>query len=367
MSKIAIFLTALDGGGAERVMLNLAKGLIQLGVEVDLLLVKAEGVYLSQLPPQVRLIDFQQSRLLASIFSLVEYLKTERPQALITALDTNVIAAWIRRWSGITTRTILTVHNQLSLESRYGDSLKRKLTAPFACWFYGWADGVVAVSQGVAIDLVKIGLPKEKIKVIYNPIVDGELNHRIQQPCSHSWFEPNQPPVILGVGRLTKQKDFSTLLQAFALVRQQIPARLMILGEGEERLALESLVQKLNLESDVALIGFVDNPYMYMSQASVLVLSSVWEGFGNVLVEAMAAGTPVVSTDCPSGPAEILAYGKYGKLVEVGDTQAMARAIVQTLTEPTNIKLLQDRALEFSSDKVIAQYQQLVLQQFSRL
>ena len=359
MYKIAIFLTALDGGGAEKVMLNLAKGFIKSGIEVDLLLVKAEGAYISQIPPKVRLINFQQNRLLTSVFSLINYLKTEKPQILLTALDSNVIAAWIRRWTGISTTTIVTVHNNLSLESHYGKSMKLKLTAKFASWFYNWADNIVAVSEGVALDLIKIGLPKEKIKVIYNPIVDVELTNKIHESLEHSWFEAEQPPVILGVGRLTKQKDFSTLLRAFALVRRQTSAKLMILGEGEERSFLESLVQELDIESDVFFTGFLNNPYVYMSRAKVLVLSSIWEGFGNVLVEAMAAGTSVISTDCPNGPSEILAEGEYGALVPVGNEVAMAKAIIATLQETPNPQKLQKRANDFSLENAVIQYKNL--------
>ncbi|GAB4524354.1 MAG: glycosyltransferase [Pleurocapsa sp.] len=358
MSKVAIFLTALDGGGAEKVMLNLAQGFIESGISVDLLLVKAEGSYLSQIPPEVKLIDFQAHRLLSSIFSLISYLKTKQPQALITALDTNVIAAWLRRWGGISTTTIVTVHNNLSLESRHAKSIKRKLTAKFARWFYGWADNIVAVSHGVAQDLLKIGLPKEKIKVIYNPIVTSELMKKLQEQNSldSSWFAPGEPPVILGVGRLNEQKDFPTLIKAFAQLRQQQSVRLIILGEGEERSNLQALIEELDITQDVALPGFVDNPYIYMANATVLVLSSAWEGFGNVLVEAMAAGTPVVSTDCPSGPAEILANGKYGKLVAVGNKKELAQAIEKTIQQKSNPDILRQRANDFTLKQAIMHY-----------
>ncbi|NLO89188.1 MAG: glycosyltransferase, partial [Clostridia bacterium] len=187
---------------------------------------------------------------------------------------------------------------------------------------------VVAVSQGVADDLVKTtGLMRELIKVIYNPIVTPELLEKAKESIGHPWFKPGQPPVILSAGRLTAAKDFPTLIHAFARVRAERLARLMILGEGEERPNLESLVRELGLESDVSMPEFVENPYAYMARAAVFVLSSAWEGFGNVLVEAMAVGTPVVSTDCPSGPAEILEGGKWGKLVPVGDVEKLAKAL----------------------------------------
>jgi glycosyltransferase involved in cell wall biosynthesis len=168
--------------------------------------------------------------------------------------------------------------------------------------------------------------------VIYNPVLTPELIKSTKEPLDHPWFAPGEPPVVLGAGRLVEQKDFPTLIRAFAQVRQVRPARLMILGSGREQKRLEALVRELNLEEDVALVGFVKNPSAYMAYSPVFVLSSAWEGFGNVIVEAMAVKTPVVSTDCQSGPAEILDNGKYGSLVPVGDTKAMAEAILSVLS-----------------------------------
>jgi glycosyltransferase involved in cell wall biosynthesis len=255
---------------------------------------------------------------------------------------------------------IVTVHNHLSRESQNATTLKRRLTPQLVKWFYAWADSIVGVSQGVAKNLVEIGLPSEKIEVIYNPIVTPELSEKVQELLNHPWFLPGQPPVILGVGRLQKQKDFPTLIQAFAKLRQQKPIRLMILGEGSERSHLESLVQEMDIAEDVVFPGFVSNPYAYIAQATVLVLSSAWEGFGNVLVEAMAAGTPIVSTDCESGPAEILANGQYGKLVPVGNYEDMAKAIAATLEDAPNREALQKRANEFSLEKALTKYGKLL-------
>jgi len=172
---------------------------------------------------------------------------------------------------------------------------------------------------------------------------------------NHPWFAPGEPPVILSVGRLTKQKDYPTLIRAFALVHRERPARLMILGEGEERPKLEALIQELSLDDDVSLPGFVDNPYAYMARSAVFVLSSAWEGLPTVLIEAMAVGTPVVATDCPSGPAEILEGGKWGKLVPVGDVEALAEAIARKISSPMQKSRL-DVCERFRMDKVIAQY-----------
>jgi glycosyltransferase involved in cell wall biosynthesis len=357
MPHIAIFLSDLNGGGAERVMLNLARGFAEQGVQVDLILVRAEGPYLSQIPPKVRVINLQKQRLLSSLFALVQYLKQQQPTALLSALeDTNLIALWACSLAKVSTQVVVTVHNTLSREAKQATQLKRRLTPYLIRLFYPWAIRVVAVSQGVAADLVRIGLSKQKVEVIYNPVIAPDFFVQSQAPVTHPWFAPDQPPVVLGVGRLEKQKDFVTLIRACAKLQQQRPMRLMILGEGTERQVLEQLARDLGIEQETTLLGFVENPYAYMKHATVCVLSSAWEGFGNVLVEAMASGTPVVSTNCESGPAEILADGEYGRLVAVGDSEALASAIAATLEETPNSQKLQQRALDFSLDKALVRY-----------
>lgn len=354
---VALFLPSLRGGGAERVMVNLARGFAERGLKVDLVLAKAEGPYLSEVPPTVRIVDLKAPRVLASLPGLVRYLCRERPAAMLSTLDhANIMALWAKRLSGSPTRVVVRVANTPSLSSGHGSTARARLTPLFLRLFYPWADGIVAVSQGVAADLSRItGIRRERITVIYNPVVTPELLERAKEPLAHPWFAPGQPPVILGVGRLTKQKDFPTLIRAFALVRRERPARLLILGEGEERSRLEALVKELGLEGDVALPGFVDNPYAYMSRAAVFVLSSAWEGLPNVLIQAMACGCPVVSTDCPSGPAEILENGKYGPLVPVGDVEHLFRAIVTIMDEGRRLNLTAWISA-FEVDIVLKQY-----------
>jgi glycosyltransferase involved in cell wall biosynthesis len=357
MPKLAVFLSDLLGGGAERVMLNLASGFVGKGYTVDLVLARKEGSYLSQIPSEIRLIDLKAKSLLRSTTLLSRYLQTEKPVALLSALeDTNIVAILAKQLAKVKTPLVVTVHNNLSQESRNATSLKRKFVPYLLRWFYPFADVVVAVSQGVADDLVKLGLQPHKIKVIYNPIVTPELKQKLRESLEHPWFVEGEPPVIIGVGRLNQQKDFATLIQAFAKVRQQLPVRLIILGEGEERLRLEAIARELGIAEDIALPGFVDNPYIYMAKAAVLVLSSAWEGFGNVLVEAMAAETPVVSTNCDSGPAEILADGKYGKLVEVGDPNHMAEAILLSLKQKPQPETLKHIANSFSLEEAVNCY-----------
>ncbi|ELZ36066.1 glycosyl transferase family protein [Halorubrum saccharovorum DSM 1137] len=192
--------------------------------------------------------------------------------------------------------------------------------------------------------------------VIHNPAYSKGISEKATERVSHPWFQSDEPPVILGVGSLTPQKDFPTLVRAFNRLRSQQDARLVILGEGDRREELESLIQRYGIGDSVDLPGFVDNPFKYMKQADVFVLSSRWEGFGNVIVEAMACGTPIVSTNCPSGPAEILQNGKYGQLVRTGDPEALAAAVQATLAEPPAPDPLIERAKEFSVERVADKY-----------
>jgi glycosyltransferase involved in cell wall biosynthesis len=230
---------------------------------------------------------------------------------------------------------------------------------------YPKADRIVAVSQGVANDLISLlNLPHEKVTVIYNPIVTPELFEQAKQPVSCSWFEQNRLPVILAVGRLTKAKDYPTLFRAFSLVRQIRPAKLLILGEGEERANLERLAIELGIQNDVSMPGFVDNPFAFMAKASVFVLSSAWEGLPTVLIEALACGCPVVATDCRSGPREILDNGRYGHLVPVGDHEALAKAILETLDNPdfpADRQTRLQRTMEFSVDAAVDKYLKVLL------
>ena len=308
------------------------------------------------------MVDLKSKRVLYSLPGLMRYLRRERPKALLSAMDhANVVALWAKKLARAPTRVVVSVHNTTSIATKRAKNMRGRMMPLFIRKFYPWADAVVAVSKGVAEDLLKIaGLPKEKIRVIYNPVITPDLLAKAEEPVDHPWFRPGEPPVILGVGRLTAQKDFPTLIRAFALVRKQRPARLMILGEGEERAKLEALVRELSLEKDVSLPGFVDNPYKYMKRAAVFVLSSRWEGFGNVLVEAMACGTPVVSTDCPSGPREILDGGRWGRLVAVGDVSSMAKAIEETLARPVP-QMAQGALSSFELATVIDRYLNVLL------
>lgn len=368
-TDISLFVPNMDGGGAERVMLQLAQGLAQKGLKVDLVLAKAEGAYLSKVPPEVNLVDLKSKSpvILFKTLALVAYLRQAKPKIILSALDIVSAATWAKRLAKVPTQVIMSVHTNLSYQFEdKPDLIVGKLRAALVGWFYPLADGIIAVSRGVADDVALLAnLPPEKVKVIYNPVITPDIWDKAAAMVDNPWFAPGEPPVILGVGRLVRQKDFATLIRAFAIVRQHTPARLVILGDVDKREPtikpqLESLISELGLEESVALPGFVDNPYAYMAKAKVFALSSIYEGFGNVIAEAMAVGTPVVSTNCKSGPAEILENGTYGKLSPVGDPQALASAIIATLEQPIKSELLRQRAKAFSVDTVVEQYMEVL-------
>ncbi|ADJ27610.1 glycosyltransferase [Nitrosococcus watsonii] len=357
--RLALFLPSLHGGGAERIMLTLAGGFTERGLRVDLILANAEGPYLSQVPEAVRVVNLEASRVIKSLSGLMRYLRRERPHALLSALDHANLIALLAKWLASSKAScVVSVHSTLSIEQRHARAWRARLIPWLISRCYPRTNKVVAVSRGVAEDLLHMtGLAPEKVQVIHNPVVTPDLLVQAQAPIPHVWLGAEQPPVILGVGRLTGAKDFPTLIRAFAQVREQRLARLIILGEGEERPKLEALIRTLNLQDEVALPGFVQNPYAYMSRAAVFVLSSAWEGFGNVLVEAMAVGTPVIATNCPSGPNEILCGETYGPLAQVGDDASMAEAIAHILAgRRLPASVLKARAADFGLERALIAY-----------
>jgi glycosyltransferase involved in cell wall biosynthesis len=334
--KIAVFVSFSGRGGAERMMLNLSEGLVALGCQVDLVLVKGQDRLVRSVARGVRVVKLGPTHTMSSLPALIRYLRRERPCALLSVKDrANQVAILAKRLAGVSTRVVVRMGTTVSA------ALKVKSRLHHMMWYYPMrllyplADAIVAVSDGVAADLAAItGLPVTRFPVIPNPVVTPRIAALAREAVTHPWFAEGEVPVILGVGRLTRQKDFPTLLRAFAAVRQQRACRLVILGEGGDRPLLEALAGELGVERFVDLPGFVDNPYAYMSKAALFVLSSLWEGSPNALTEALAVGTPVVATDCPSGPGEILAGGHYGPLVPVGDADALAGAVLAMLRRP---------------------------------
>jgi glycosyltransferase involved in cell wall biosynthesis len=361
--RLALVGSSLAGGGAQRVTLTLAEGFVGRGFEVDLVVVGAHGALAPCVPPSIRVVDLRARRSTHAIPALARYLRRERPSAVLAAQSpVNLMAIAARRLSGVDHRLVVSEHVALDAVLRHAATWRERLIPAAARLLYGHADGLVVVSADTADRFAAAtGFPRDRATVIHNPIVGSDLGRRAAAPLDHPWFAAGAPPVVVAAGRLTKQKDHETLLRAFAVLRGVRAARLLILGEGEERPALESLVRALGIGADVALPGFVVNPYPYFARARVLVSSSRWEGFGNVLVEAMACGTPVVSTDCPSGPAEILEHGRYGLLTPVGDARALADAMRHALQRPSPAAELRQRAQQFSVARAVDQYLDLLL------
>jgi glycosyltransferase involved in cell wall biosynthesis len=358
--RLAIFLPSLAGGGAEKSMIKLAIGIAERGYQVDLVLARAEGpyrTYLTTLPECLHVVNLKAPRVLLSLPALTSYLRRSRPDALLSTLDyANIVALWARYLARVPRKVAVNEQNTISLTSKHSSQFRQRLVPRLVRRFYPWADYIIGNSRGVADDLSQITrLPKSQIQIIYNPVITTEILEKAKASSNHPWLENGQPPVLLAVGRLMIQKDFRTLIQAFADVRQTRPARLLILGEGPERRSLETLIRNLNLEEDVSLLGFVENPYAYMSRASLFILSSRWEGLPSVLIEALYCGVPVISTDCPSGPREILADGKYGRLVPIQDSFALAEGIKLGLAGQTP-RPSRDSWHPYELDTIVDQY-----------
>ncbi len=378
--RIALFIYGLTGGGAQRRTLTLANGFVERGYEVDLVVVRGRGLLNAELSPSVRLValdagwsawhlgSLMRKRGLKGYIAvpgLARYLSRERPDILLSAAShANIPAILAWHLAGKPSPLVLRASNHPygnlhHRPSRY--RLFKPLYNRLGGLLYARADAVIAVSKGVAEAVAGLsGLPRERISTVYNPMIGpaGEIaaDDAAAGPAPHPWLEPGNPPVILGAGRLAIQKDFSTLVRAFASLRRQRPARLIILGEGAKRPQLEALVRELGIEEEVLLPGYVHDAPRWMARAGVFVLSSLWEGLPGVLIEALSVGCPIVSVNCPSGPREILQDGQYGALVAARAPESMADAIAAMLDAPLPPALLQARAADFSLDHGISNY-----------
>jgi glycosyltransferase involved in cell wall biosynthesis len=361
--KIAMFLPSLHGGGAERVRVMLANAFVERGLDVDMVLARTggtNGAFIGNLSPAVRVVDLKAPRLVLALPALVRYLRREVPDVLFSGLgNANVVALTARRIAGKRIRTVISENTYVSAAARHGDFRDRVLPWLMAR-LYPLADRIVAVSRGVKDDLVgTIGVDERLVDVIHNPVDIDRVTDLAD--ADQPMVRDDGLPLVLAAGRLEPAKDFPTLLRAFAQLRSRCPARLVIIGEGSLRPALERQIRELGLEDYVALPGFATNPYAWMKRAHLFVLSSAWEGFPNVLVEAMACGTPVVSTRCPGGAAEILEDGYWGPMVPVGDQSALAGAMAGAL-EHRSSRDVRKRASEFKLDQAVEKYLAVLMQ-----
>ncbi|MES9970796.1 MAG: glycosyltransferase [Candidatus Thiodiazotropha sp.] len=346
-------------GGVERMVLNLVNAMAERGLRIDLLLIKTRSRHLDEIHPAVNPIDLGSRHTLTSLLPLVRYLKQTQPPCLLAAKDRAGRIAVIARILAAASDTRLVLRLGTNLTAAFAHKSPWRLfirRLPIRL-LYPRIDRIIAVSEGVREDTLAVsGVALEKVVVVRNPVVTPQLLEAADAPSPHPWLGDGEIPVILGVGRLTLQKDFPTLLRAFAELRARMPCRLIILGDGRQREKLQAMSKELGISEALALPGFTPNPYAYMKRADLFVLSSRWEGSPNALTEAMALGTPVVSTDCPSGPSELLDGGRIAPLVPMGNWQALAKAMQRMLEEPPDPALLRESVGEYNAQQSAAHY-----------
>lgn len=360
--KICLFAPNLGGGGAERIISVLANHLADNGFKVDLVLANATGPYLEDISKAVKVIDLHCKRVSLSVFKLVKYLKASRPQ-VVFASQMHAARALILavKLSGVKSKVIIRQPTMLvsPYEKRSTSSMLQLKLFLFLARRY--ADKIIVTSQAMADEFISLSkISQNKVKIIYNPLPISQIQKRSQEKLEHPWFQAGQAPVVLAVGRLETVKNFSSLIRAFSLVVKKTEAKLVILGEGSERNALENLVSALGLQSSVQMPGFVENPYQYMSRAKVFVQSSLREGFSNGLIEAMACGTQVIATDCVGGTAEILEHGRWGRLVPVDDARAMAAELLSLINAAENANAL-SRAENFDANTFYTKFENILV------
>ncbi len=356
---VVLYVPDLSAGGAERAALNLLDALPGPDLRVTLLLNKRRGPLMVALSEGAAVESLEVDRTIAALPRLVAYMRRERPDILISYLEfNNIMAIWANRLAGRPTKIIASHHSMMPVRG-VGD-WKHRLVPLLYKLFLHSADHVVAVSEGVAVELSQALRGRLALSVINNPIVTPRYRELAAAPLDHPWFAEGTPPVILGVGRFAPEKNFRLLVDAYAQIAERLPARLVLLGAGPLREALLGQIARYGLSQRAIVMPIDPNPWRYMARAKVLVLTSSSEAFGNVLVEAMATGTPVVSVDCPVGPAEILGHGKWGRLVPPGDARALAAAIQETLLNPGDPRPRQARAMDFSTQSIALRYRALI-------
>jgi glycosyltransferase involved in cell wall biosynthesis len=349
---VAFYMPHLITGGAERVTVNLANHFVRRGEKSLMVLDRRDGALIEALDANVELIALDAPRTLAALPRLTRLLKSRRPDVLLSGITYNSpIAILAAKLSGAGTRVAVAEHTVLSQELAERGPRDRWTIPPLLNLAYRAAAGIIAASDAIADDLARLcRIARSRIEVLANPVIGGDIAQRAAVKPDHPWFaEP--VPVFVAAGRMTKVKDFPTLIAAFARVQAKRKARLLLLGDGPLRGPLEAQARSLGLAGAVALPGALADPLPYFARAAAVVSSSRYEGFGNVLVEAMACGTPVVSTDCPGGPRGILEDGRYGTLVPVGDAEALAQAMLAALDRRSDAATLRAGAARYTVER----------------
>lgn len=364
MKRVAFLSYDFRIGGAEKTVVNLIPQFLNAGYRVDLVLMQRSGAFLEQLDPRAELIDLKKRHVSSGLFALAHYLRRCQPDIVISSqTHLNVTAVLARRLSCSRPQLILTEQNTISVNNQSKGG-KEGLLVKLARHLYAQADDIVVVSKGAARDLIEtIHILPQKVHVIYNPINYEQIRKSTEIVPSHVWLTNKEKPVLIAVGRLTAQKNFSFLLDVFAEVRKQLDCRLIILGEGEDRDSLEAQAQRLKIADDISLPGSFPDPYGYMARADIMICTSLYEGFNIAVAESLACGTPVISVDCPYGPGEILDGGKYGTLLPMNDAAALSTAILNALRNPSLLparNVLLRRGERFSSQNIFREYEKIL-------
>lgn len=391
--KVCFLVPHMRGGGVEKTVANLVNGLAESGYDVQLLVLSSmSGAYKDSISGAIKITELNlfkpeekdlplrkdrswltKIKIALSVFpgffiflhrylpSLLRFWEEHKPDIVFCNLYHGE-PAFVNIFSRHKAKIVCIEHGYFSTPLFNSMSPSKIFWRRFYSWAYGRADILVAVSGGLLKALIEFRADFEKKSIcIYNPVVDKGLKSKALQQCSHPWFYPRkEKPVFFSVGRLADEKDFITLLRAFAKVKDVLDARLLIAGEGPSRRSLEQAAEELGVSDAVQMPGWETNPFMYMAQSDVLVLSSVSEGLPTVLIEALACGTTVVSTSCKHGPEEILENGRYGYLVPVGDVEAMGRSMIYALNNPMDKAILKRRAEDFSFEKSVQAYTQAI-------
>lgn len=362
LKNIAVFMHDFRGGGAERVSVRLCNGLVERKeVNVTIFVINAAGPMLQELCDEVKVIELSSKRMAFSFWELSKKIRGFQPDLVISHMThANVTACLAAIMGRFADKLIIVEHNQMKHNFQMVDKLTVKIAYQLTKWFYNIPKRIIAVSSGVKKSIIEFaGVDAGKVSVIYNPVVSDELKKYIpvKGVDLHNFYTLDVP-VFIGVGSLTKQKNFPLFLRALKCVNQTINVKAIILGEGPERESLEEMVRGLELEGVVDLPGFVTTPYDYIANADTFVLSSSWEGLPTVIIEAIALNTNVVSTNCPSGPDEILNSGEFGALVDMDDETSLAEAMINSLSK-RKFELAK-RAEDFSVEKSVNDYYMLI-------
>jgi len=356
--KIAFFIPSFGGGGAERVMINLANGFASKGIDVYLVVFSNQGVYKKELSDNIKLIDINSNRALFSYFAIKSFINKEKPQILYSTLGHVNILLLIVKLLSINDdyKLIIRESSTPSEVIKHKNNIGLWLTNILKKVLYPFANLIIAPSKGVSSDLNdNYKIKKRKMEVINNPIDFDRLNKLSKMPLD-DYYKIQSSRCIIGIGTLKKCKDFETLIKAFSIVKKTHNCKLIILGEGPERQPLENYINELNLEEHVYMPGFVTNPFNYLKASDVFVLSSLYEGSPNVLIQAMLLGVPCVSTNCKSGPEEILMNGKYGQLIEIGDQLGMSKAIINVFEGKWKNANINGLEKKYNLEKLVNQY-----------